>query len=165
MLGFVISYKQPGSLSNLFYAKTKHSFSTSFRSKPTINVYLWFFHFFFLFWANVINGRQGRSFQTEEKYVRYFFIFALFSFLHHLHCTETTDILSPISGPLPYPPAIGITTIWKLCPHTSGFPTSTTTVLLATCHCLQDLWLQCWEIFFEVVEAFWSHNSCNEKNK
>lgn len=49
VLGFVISYKQPGSLSNLFYAKTKHSFSTSFRSKPTINVYLWFFHFFFFF--------------------------------------------------------------------------------------------------------------------
>lgn len=67
MLGFVISYKQPGSLSNLFYAKTKHSFSTSFRSKPTINVYLWFFHFFFPFLSQCHQWKTRPKFPNRRK--------------------------------------------------------------------------------------------------
>lgn len=66
-----------------------------------------------------------------------------------------------ISCSLPDPPAIRITTIWKLGPYTPRF-SSTAAILLTTCHRLEKLRLQWWAILFKVLKAIWSHNSCRK---
>lgn len=83
----------------------------------------------------------------------------------NIHSTNFNNFLHLKSGLLPDPPPVGITTVWKLCPNTFWLPTSTATVILATCHSFKKLWLKSGAIFFKVLKAIWLHHSCQNTKK